>query len=170
MENTETQCLIKYEKLKFDARRSKFQFSNEYKNALIELRKDHNSVDVAQFFPSLSTARNTFNSIRRKYQSTKDTTRVKKSKDLVLSEDMKTITVDGKQQLFLQYDNHCRLGNRILIYYSDQATKIISVCTVISVDGTFKYSPEIFYQILSINALYKCDHMQCVFSYNENRI
>ena len=102
MENTETKCLIKYEQLKFDARRSKFQFRNEYKNALIELKKDHNYVDVAQFFPSLSTARNTFNSIQRKYQSTKDTTRVKKFKDLVLSEDIKTITVDGKQQLFLQ--------------------------------------------------------------------
>ena len=135
MRETETQCLIKYEQLKFDARRAKFQFSKEYKNALLELRKAHNEIDVAQFFPSLSRAKNTINSIRRKYQATKDSTRVKKSKDLVLSEDMNTITVDDKEQLFLQYDNHCKNGNRILIFYGDRATKITSVCTVICVDG-----------------------------------
>ena len=150
----EMRCRIKYEKLKFEARMQSFQFSKDYAVALASLRKDLNETDVAQFFPKKTTAKSTISSIRRKFLGDKST-RVKKAKDLVLSADMKYITMNGEEQLFVQYDNECKLGNRILIFYSDRATDILKMSIFWCIDGTFKYSPEIFYQILTITAMYK---------------
>ena len=82
---------------------------------------------------------------------------------------MKTITVNGVEQIFLQFDNRCKKGNRILIYYSERAAQIIAVSTVLCLDGTFKYSPEIFYQIFTITSIYKCDYLQCVFMHLEKK-
>ena len=109
---------------------------------------------MAQFFPNKTTAKSTISSIRKKFFGDKST-RVSKAKDLVLSEDMKYITVNGVEQLFVQYDNECKLGNRILIFYSDRATDILKMSIFWCIDGTFKYSPKIFYQILTITAMYK---------------
>ena len=60
-----------------------------------------------------------------------------KIKDLQLRDDMKIITVNGVQQMFLQYDNECQQGNRILIYYSERAAERLALSTILCLDGTF---------------------------------
>ena len=54
-------------------------------------------------------------------------------------------------------------GNRILIFFSDQAVNILECSFEWCLDGTFKYSPKIFYQILTIIPVYKKEHLPCVF-------
>ena len=76
---------------------------------------------------------------------------------------MKTIIVSGEEQLFIQYDNEFQKSNSILIFYSERASQIIAVSKVLCVDRTFKYSPEIFYQIFTKTFIYKCDYLQCIF-------
>ena len=44
---------------------------------------------------------------------------------------MKIITVNGEQRMFLQYENECKQGNRILIYYSKRASQILALSTVL---------------------------------------
>ena len=94
------------------------------------LREKFHEMEVAQYFPQIKTAQSCINCIRRKYLLIlKDCIKVKKSKDLKLSDDMKTITVNGEEQLFVQYDSECQKGNHILIYYSERAVQIIAVST-----------------------------------------
>ncbi len=162
MDKAETICKIQYETLKFNARQTKFNFNKEYDSATEKLRKTLNEVDVALHWPALLTAKSTIGSIRKKYVSDKST-RVAKAKSLKLSDDMKTITVDNKEQIFLQYDNDCKKGNRILIFYSERATEILKMSIFLGCDGTFKYSPKIFYQIFTIISVYKNDSYPCVF-------
>ena len=83
---------------------------------------------------------------------------------------MKTITVNGEEQLFVHYDNEYQNGNRILIYYSERAAQIIAVSKVLCLDGTFKYSPEIFYKIYTLTYIYKFDYLQYVFMLFEKNI
>ena len=63
-------------------------------------------------------------------------TKVKISKDLVLSDDMKNIIISGKQRLFLKYDNLYKRNNRILVYYFDRVTQILKLSRIFGVDGT----------------------------------
>ena len=76
---------------------------------------------------------------------------------------MKTITVNNKEQLFCQYDNQCKQGNRILMFNSDRATDILKSAKFFGMDGTFKKAPIIFYQIFRIIAIQKSDNFPCVF-------
>ena len=93
MSFAETQCLIAYEKLKFDARLLKFQFSLQYKETCNSLREKLHMLDLAQYFPTMKKAQACINSIKRKYMSIlKDCYKIIKFKDLKLNEDIKTIT------------------------------------------------------------------------------
>ena len=76
---------------------------------------------------------------------------------------MKTIKVNNKEQFFCQYDNECKQGNRILMFYSDRATEILKSANFFGMDGTFKKAPKIFYQMFTIIAMYKSDNFPCVF-------
>jgi len=115
MTKAETKCLISYETLKFNARHKSFRFSSSYDTITAELRSQLNSVDVSRHWPTKVTAESTIKSIRKKYVNN-NSTRVAKAKDLTLSDDMKNIIINGQEQLFLQYDNECKNGNRILIF------------------------------------------------------
>ena len=46
----ETLCIIAYEQLKFNTQSTKFKFSLQYKETLLELSEEVHEVDVAQFF------------------------------------------------------------------------------------------------------------------------
>jgi len=162
MTKAETKCLISYETLKFNARHKSFRFSSSYDTITAELRSQLNSVDVSRHWPTKVRAESTIKSIRKKYVNN-NSTRVAKAKDLTLSDDMKNIIINGQEQLFLQYDNECKNGNRILIFYSDQGTEILKASESAGCDGTFKYSPKIFYQIFTIIGIYKGDSLPCIF-------
>jgi hypothetical protein len=56
-----------------------------------------NPLDVTRFFPKESTARSTINNIRAKFVTKKSKIKVKTTKDLKLSDDMKVIIIDGKE-------------------------------------------------------------------------
>ena len=129
-----------------------------------------NKDDVAQFFLKESKARSTINSIRKPLaRCSSNNTRVKSTKDLTISDDMKTILLDGKKCAFLQYDNESKVGNRILIFFSDQASDILKLSIVWCIDGTFKYSPKIFYQIITLTSIYKNEPLHCVFMLVERK-
>jgi hypothetical protein len=57
---------------------------------------------------------------------------------------MKFITVNGQQELFLQYDNQDKTGNRILVFFSETGAKIVDEAKEWHIDGTFKNCPRIF--------------------------
>ena len=44
-----------------------------------------------------------------------------------------------------------------LFFYSDQGAEILKASESAGCDGTFKYSPKIFYQIFTIIGIYKGD-------------
>ena len=67
---------------------------------LSELREKNNPVDVSRFFPNEKKARSTINNIRAKYVTKETKVKVKKTKDLKLSDDMKVIIIDGKEHAF----------------------------------------------------------------------
>ena len=53
--------------------------------------------------------------------------------------------------MLLQYDNECKQVNQILFYYSERASQILAVSTVLFLDETFRFSPEFvikYFQIL----------------------
>ena len=61
----------------------------------------------------------------------------------VLKDYTKVKNVNGVQQIFLQYDNECKQGNRVLIFLSERASQIQALSTVLCLDGTFNFSPYI---------------------------
>ena len=75
-----------------------------------------------------------------------DKQRVRHSNDLILSEDMKTIVINGEKAAFLQYDNENKFVNRILIFLSDQATDILKLSVVWCIDFSANY---LFYNIFN---------------------
>jgi hypothetical protein len=164
MNKNEVLCNIKYEQLKFDARKPEFGFSKQYTAYEKELRQIMNENDVAKYYPIKKCAKSTIDGIRKKYVSlAKAKCNVKSTKDLIISDDMKTIIVDNKVVGFLQYDNESKNGNRILIFFSDEAVNILELCLEWCLDGTFKYAPKIFYQIFTITPMYKKQALPCVF-------
>ena len=106
MLKSEIKIKIAYETLKFNSRKKEFSFAKEYQAATTKLREKFHEKEVTLFWPTLNAAKSTTSSERLKYVGEKST-RVKKAKDLVLSHDMKTITVNNKEQFFCQYDNEC---------------------------------------------------------------
>ena len=123
-----------------------------------------NENDVAKYYPIKKCAKSTTDDIRKNYVSlTKAKCNVKSIKDLIISDDMKTIMVDNKVVGFLQYDNESKNGNRILIFFSDEAVNILEFCLEWCLDGTFKYAPKIFYQIFTITPMFKKQALPCVF-------
>ena len=126
------------------------------------------SNDVSRFFPTEACLRATVNSIRTTHV-TKSKEKVKSTKDLVLSDDMNTISLNGQKYAFLQYDNESKNKNRILIYFSQEAGKILKIISELALDGTFKYSPKIFYQIFTLIAIYKSQALPVVFFLLENK-
>ncbi len=126
MNQNEILCNIKYEQLKFDARKPEFGFTKQYNAYEKELRQIMNENDVAKYYPIKKCAKSTIDGIRKKYVSLpKAKCNVKSTKDLIISDDMKTIMVDNKVVGFLQYDNESKNGNRILIFFSDEAVNIL---------------------------------------------
>ena len=85
--------------MKFDCRIDSFQFKRQYAKSLTELMQKLNPLDVTRFFPSENTARSTINNIRAKFVTKKAKIKVKTTKDLKLSDDMKVIIIDASQHI-----------------------------------------------------------------------
>jgi len=99
-----------------------------------------NENDVAKYYPIKKCAKSTTDDIRKNYVSlAKAKCNVKSIKDLIISDDMRTIIVYNKVVGFLQYDNECKNG--------DHNVKILEFCLAWCLDVTFKYAPKIFYEI-----------------------
>ena len=97
MNKNEVLCNIKYEQLKFDARKPEFGFSKQYTAYEKELRQIMNENDVAKYYPIKKCAKSTIDGIRKKYVSlAKTKCNVKSTKDLIIPDDTKTIIVDNK--------------------------------------------------------------------------
>jgi hypothetical protein len=79
--------------------------------------------------------------------------------DIILSGKY-TQTTSGKQ--FLRYDNEDDT-KRELIFASDISLEILANSTKWHVDGTFQTCPKLFYQILTIHALYKDEMIACAY-------
>ena len=74
--------------------------------------KKHDKHLVSLYFPDLSQARSCINTIRQKVVKSNN---YKSSDLLVINDDLRYITVNEQQELFLQYDNEDLTGQRILI-------------------------------------------------------
>ena len=54
-------------------------------------------------------------------------------------------------KLFLQFDNQDKIGNRILVFFSDKGAEIMEKAKEWHMDGTFKNCPKIFKQLLTLH-------------------
>ena len=66
---------------------------------------------------------------------------------MIFLEEQKFITINYTKQTFLRYDNGNKTGNRIAIFFSDSAAEIMEQSEEYHIDGTFKYAPNLFYQL-----------------------
>ncbi|CAF0992723.1 unnamed protein product [Brachionus calyciflorus] len=128
-----------------------FNFCYSYNCLLQELQSKYESRSIAEFWPSETTARNTCYHI---FYSRKEV-ECRSFANLEINEQQKYITLNNGRQLFLKYDNMNKSGNRILIFMSDISSEILEKSEEIHMDGTFKYAPGLFYQILGVHGVYK---------------
>jgi hypothetical protein len=79
---------------------------------------------ISEYWPNKSAAQCCIKSIRRRRLDETVIIAID-TQSLEISDDMKFITVNGQQELFLQYDNQDKTGNRILVFFSETGAKIV---------------------------------------------
>lgn len=72
--------------------------------------------------------------------------------DIDLSEQL---TVTNKGQQFLYYDSGPEDPNRMLIFTTDNNLGILNKSHTSFVDGTFEIAPKLFYQVFTINGIFR---------------
>ncbi|CAF0949225.1 unnamed protein product [Brachionus calyciflorus] len=160
------ECEREYEKLKNQAKiEDHFNFSDQYKQYLQSLQAKYDNREIAEFWPSEERAKNTCYCIRYNKKQVDPIS----SSYLVVNEIQKTINVNNERQSFLRYDNNNQNGNRILIFFSDVGAEILEKTEEYHIDGTFKYAPKIFYQLLTIHCVVKNIVLACAFIFLEKK-
>jgi hypothetical protein len=142
-----------------------------YAEALQELQKNFNNREVSCYWINEEAARNCINAIRRamKKDKTKRRKQAKSSKDLVLDDNCKFITVNNQKEEFLQYDNNNKDGNRLIIFFSTTSMEIMRDSDNWHIDGTFKTCPKIFYQLVTIQCVIKTQILPTVYALMERK-
>ncbi|CAF4297785.1 unnamed protein product [Rotaria magnacalcarata] len=78
------------------------------------------------------------------------------------------LTTTKRNSLFLQFDSGS--GNdRIIIFASAEQLQILENCEQLLVDGTFKLTPSIFYQLYAMHVVYRNTVLPVVFALLPNK-
>ncbi|CAF2090872.1 unnamed protein product [Rotaria magnacalcarata] len=78
------------------------------------------------------------------------------------------LTTTKRNSLFLQFDSGS--GNdRIIIFASAEQLQILENCEQLLVDGTFKVTPSIFYQLYAMHVVYRNTVLPVVFALLPNK-
>jgi hypothetical protein len=164
----EIECSIEYEGLKHDAKnKDTFGFTEEYARRLESLIKKYPIVEVSKYFPRKDTARSTCKTL--KGSNIETIKNVKNTRDLIITEAAKFIKMEGVDDLFLQFDNEDKEGNRILIFFTRVNADMMALAIELHFDGTFKTVPIMFFQLLTIQAVIKNSVYPCAFILLENK-
>ncbi|RNA35029.1 Ragulator complex LAMTOR3 [Brachionus plicatilis] len=160
-------CIIEYERLKYEAKTDhNFSFSKRYREILQKLQSENDPKEIAEFFQSEETARVTCSSIRSSKYSSDPTSTC----DFEIKEDQKYIQINLQKQLFLRFDNNNRNNYRILIFISDTSKEILQQAEDLHIDGTFKNSPKMFYQMVTVHAAINNQTYPCAYIFLQNKI
>jgi hypothetical protein len=146
IEPIQAACIIKYEELKDKCLEPGFIFAKQYPQSLRELQSQHDNRIVSLFWPKPKEAENCIASIRRRRNQTQVVPI--SAETLIIDDEMKFISVNNEQKLFLQYDNQDTTGNRILVFFSETGAKMMESSNEWHMDGSFKNCPKIFKQLL----------------------
>ncbi|RMZ95560.1 hypothetical protein BpHYR1_038462 [Brachionus plicatilis] len=117
---------------------------------------------VADFFPREEIARVICSKNKNKNVPTEPS--------LELSDDQKTILVNGQKETFLRFDNQNKDKNRVLIFISNTGIEILKKAEEYHLDGTFKNAPKQFYQILTVHAVIDKITYVCAYIFLESKI
>lgn len=140
-----------------------FKFSEQYKLSLESLQKKFDNRAVAEFWVKEETAKNCCKKIRSKNKKLEPTSNNK----LIFDNEQKFIEVNHKQQVFLRFDNENKNGNRI--FYSNSAAELMEQSEEYHIDGTFKYCPKLFYQVVTIHCIYKNQAIPSAFIFLQKK-
>ncbi|CAF0894096.1 unnamed protein product [Brachionus calyciflorus] len=136
-----------------------------YREMVQMLQANYDPNLVAEALPSEETARVTCSTNKSK-SSKKD---LKSSLSLEISDELKLIQISNQQQLFLRFDNYDKKGDRIVIFLSDTAIEILQKAEEYHLDGKFKNSPKMFYQILTLHAVIQNQTFPCAYIFLEKK-
>lgn len=90
--------------------------------------------------------------------------------DIEIPTDLKSILINGNTERFLLLDtgSHC-LPERLLLFGTIGALKILSKSPHWQADGTFRIAPDLFGQLYTLHAEYKGKTIPCIYGIVTNK-